>query len=69
MKPILTWYEDLPEPIRSQAIENYDGTDIHQRSIAGAIFMGMAWLTTPQGAEYWADIYNRANSGEFDKQK
>ena len=70
MKPILEWYQELPEPIRSQAIENYDH-DFASRvngmasSYRQAISSGFSWKTK-QGVYYWLDIHERAESGEFD---
>ena len=71
MKPILEWYQDLPEPIRSQAIENYD-PEFAKRvngitpSQSGAISSGFIWAETVHGNDYWLDICNRAAMGEFD---
>lgn len=69
MKPILEWYEQLPEPIRSQAIDNYDGQFEFASSSAAAICDGFDWSLTKikgQGVEQWLEIYNRAERGEFD---
>lgn len=68
MKPILDWYSLLPEPIRSQAIENIhhnfiDGTE----TLSDAILLGLRWGHKMEEQEYWNSIYNRALSGEFDK--
>lgn len=71
MKPILEWYEDLPEPIRSQAIENYNpnyapkNTDVE--NLHDAIDLGFWWMSSPEGDKYWHDISTRAEAGEFDK--
>ena len=67
MKPILEWYEQLPEPIRSQAIANYDGTEMDVESLHDAIFSGIHWRKTPEGDDYWSDIHTKAEDGEFDK--
>lgn len=73
MKPILTWYDQLPEPIRSQAIENYDAdyANYHNKSEETdsdheAIASGFYWGLTKQGYRYWNDIHDRAAKGEFD---
>ena len=65
-KTILEWYEQLPEPIRSQAIENYDGTKRLVGCYSEAIGSGIYWGDTPQGYAYWDDICERAEKGEFD---
>lgn len=68
MRPVLEWYEDLPEPYRSQAIENYDGNVEFAGSQENAIAYGFLWKKTPQGQgfDYWFNISIRARRGEFD---
>lgn len=66
MKPILEWYEQLPEPIRSQAIENYDSYFKYAKSLYESIVFGFKCSKTEQGRDYWIDIRNRAKKGEFD---
>lgn len=73
-RPILEWYEQLPEPIRSQAIENYDPdfsklVDEMASSSVNAIWWGFDWEETEekgQGLDYWFEVCNRAKAGEFD---
>jgi len=69
MKPILEWYEQLPEPYRSQAIANYDGKRKEANSLERAIVHGFVWSHTPkhQGKNYWLDISDKAKRGEFTK--
>ncbi len=70
MKPILTWFEDLPEPYRSQAIENYNSEYLGKSAcdnLHQALYWGFNWSGTEQGGWYWCDIRDRALSGEFDK--
>lgn len=76
MKPILDWYDQLPEPIRSQAIENYDEEGaispvdgLNRASFSAAIHGGFSWYKTPEGHEYWANIFYKAIKGEFDIKK
>jgi len=65
------WFEQLPEPIRTQAIENtkhaqpYTGDNIFE-SLYSALFGGFNWDLTKQGEEYWNRIADRAYRGEFD---
>lgn len=66
MRPILEWYEQLPEPYRSQAIENYAGEIEVAKSLKDAICYGFLWRKTPQGHWYWYGISIRAKRGEFD---
>ena len=70
MKPILEWYEDLPEPIRSQAIANYDPKFCENDkadSKAVAIARGFNWNRSPQGFYYWNDVDDKAKEGNYDK--
>ena len=57
-KKITEWFEDLIEPIRSQAIENYYGDTHYAKSLIGAINLGFFWIYTPQGQVYWEEIYD-----------
>lgn len=69
-KKIEEWYEQLPEPIRSQALENrrlFPLTYETAISPSDALFYGFHWIETPQGYEHWDNIYKRALNGEFDK--
>lgn len=70
MKPILEWYEELPEPIRSQAIANYDPEfyrDSMAESLVKAIGAGFNWEESPEKDDYWEEIYDLAESGDYDK--
>jgi hypothetical protein len=64
-KTILEWYEQLPEPIRSQAIENFNGMIGYVSDVADATISGFTWNDTPQGWHYWSDIHAKAQR-EFD---
>jgi hypothetical protein len=66
--------EMLPEPYRTQAIENaerlgelkpWDTCEIENR-IARAIGCAFVWGSSPQGGSYWVAVYDRAQLGEFD---
>lgn len=72
MKPILEWYEDLPEPYRSQAINNYfnSGESASKAdNLGSALLAGFNWFDSPEGFEYWEYVQYRYISGEFDKHK
>jgi hypothetical protein len=64
MKPILEWYEDLPEPIRSQAIANYDGEYPVAASLHMSLRRGFYWQKY-EGDEYWEEITDKAEAGEY----
>jgi len=61
MKTILDWYQELPEPYRTQAIENCDedSLNIFENNIKSAISGGFLWFDTEQGADYWLVLYDR----------
>lgn len=57
MKPIREWLNELPEPYRSQAMENYmnaSNRKVASTALADAFF----WDQTPEGYDYWHDLYN-----------
>ena len=69
-KTILEWLNQLPEPYKSQAIENtkndnpFSWNEIVD-SLWKAIDVGFLWSSTSQGGDYWFDIKARAANGEF----
>lgn len=69
MKTIREWLEELPEPYRSQALENamkYNPTDIDKtpiyQTLTCALRESFIWGQTEQGYKYWSDIENTLNS-------
>lgn len=56
---ILEWYKDLPEPYRSQAIENYDPGFYRTQTdhLASAIQDGFEWRRSIQGHDYWSLVF------------
>lgn len=68
---ITEWLEQLPEPARTQALNNtevcpYPGNENKELpSLFLAISMGFIWHQTPEGINYWSDIHDRAQKGEF----
>lgn len=63
------WFDNyLPEPYRSEAIENFnavfnesDAVD----SLEDAISSGFNWMRTKQGQAYWQNLCSIAEQGEF----
>ena len=66
-KKTTEWYEQLPEPIRSQATANFNNYFTSSESLPEAIMRGFDWIDSKEGDEYWARVHYRAKSGEFDK--
>jgi hypothetical protein len=64
-KTIRVYYEEFPEPYKSQAIFNADSQikgkiDINITTvdnIVESLCTGFRWLQTPQGHGYWEDFF------------
>jgi len=59
MKTIKSWLEELPEPYRSQALENLvkdsrENTEV--KSLSVAISSAFVWKDTSQGEYYWMNV-------------
>ena len=66
MKTPQQWAEHLPEPIKTEFLENIKyGCDEQFKSLSNALDMCIFWAQTPQGHSYWHKVYNRAKDGEF----
>lgn len=69
MKTIREWLEQLPEPYRTQALENafsirslFDiDREPSRQTIKCALREAFIWHKTSQGHTYWADIANTLN--------
>ena len=69
-KTILEWFNQLPEPYMSQAIENAKNNDQFYGneivgSLAEAIGLGFIWHETPQNFSYWNSVHADVKNGEF----
>jgi hypothetical protein len=69
MKTIRGWLETLPEPYRTQAIENAtrDGSisfRTKERSLSDALCEAFVWSDTPQGREHWKKLHDEINPNE-----
>lgn len=64
-KTIEEWLNELEEPYRTQAIENtkrlagterlYEPAD----NITDALMSAFIWETSPEGYEYWSDLFGK----------
>lgn len=59
-KKISEWLEELPEPQKTEAIQNWEVSEIYldkdfrrEDSLYHALCHAFIWGTTPQGHEYW----------------
>ena len=75
MKTILEWLNELPQPYKSQAIYNFQEhlkrykftneeryTELSIKRceyMSDAITASSHWSVTPQGQEYWCDLYDK----------
>lgn len=78
-KTVLQWLQDLPEPYKTQAIENateFFTLEKVSNSLPKAIEAAFLWSDTRhkeskdnhfQGHNYWESVFTRAENGEFDK--
>jgi hypothetical protein len=62
MKTCLEHYEELPEPFRSEAIENHKNFALTRKvkkceTLAGAIATGFSWALSLEGGKYWYKFY------------
>lgn len=60
MKKISDWFNELPEPQRTQALANVDKAKRGHfcvRQMSTALMEGFEWANTPQGYEYWNQIH------------
>lgn len=60
--PIAVWLGMLPEPIRSEAIEEHLATlpnksDFEVKKQSDAIIYGIVWRGTKQGNHFWAKFH------------
>jgi hypothetical protein len=62
-KSLTSWYNELPEPIKSEAIENCkrNPDTIVADSLYSAILVGFMWTTSKQGYQYWNNISKKYN--------
>jgi len=60
MKTIKEWLSELPEPYRSQALENtaVDTLDENEGNLSMALHEAFDWETSLQGHNYWRILYN-----------
>ena len=69
MKPIKQWLEELPEPYRTQALENltkqpYNGSnevDCMKDAVKGAF----DWIKSKEGTSYWLDVWYKISKNSL----
>jgi hypothetical protein len=69
MKTNVQWYMELPEPYKMHAIQNAERDNLlgMKASTLAAALCAFPWGTTPQGYDYWQEVFAKAKSGEIEK--
>ena len=62
-KTVSAWLKELPEPYRSQALENVDVPDVTAPCLSDALLRGFEWSKTPQGDTYWDSLFQKIEKG------
>lgn len=57
-KTIREWFEEFPEPYKSQALKNINPlhSNIIKPSKYDALYTAFKWESTSEGGEYWVDF-------------
>lgn len=74
MKTIREWLEELPEPYRTQALENMkndkpptnpDEPPVTGNTLDSALEEAFIWYKSPQNRTYWFDVFCAIQRGEL----
>jgi hypothetical protein len=59
-KTIFNWLTELKQPYRMKAIDNtgIDNLIYERNSLHQAVLGAFDWHKSPEGAEYWLNLYN-----------
>ena len=65
-KTVKEWFETLPQPIRSKALNNLDpeSADERTKTLYDALVVGFTWSRTPEGNTHWSKIAVRLYEGQ-----
>ena len=58
MKTIRQWLSELPEPYRTQSLDNLPSKSNIEKvsSMQAALINGFEWDKSPQGTQYWVKL-------------
>ena len=61
MKTILEWLQELPEPYRSESIDNVTKAKRMEKRkcLEDALLSAFLWEETKQGWEYWDNLHTK----------
>lgn len=67
MRKIKDWFQELPEPQRSMAMDNYDLEDdsFCATTLSSALAQGFVWAGTNEGHIYWEIFVDGIEADEF----
>ena len=63
MKTFIDFFQELSPEIAAQAIENTPDNILNktEESLKSALLGAFVWQKTPQGRDYWREIYDSLN--------
>lgn len=66
MKTTREWYNELPNDIKIKALANTKWTtiDSSDASLPQALLGAFVWSDTPEGMDYWSEVYDKAERDE-----
>lgn len=65
-KYVTEWLKELPEPFSKLALKNRDCPDeAVETCLEYALAEAFIWSSSPEGLDYWSNIYNSIRSGQF----
>ena len=69
-KTIEQWFQELPEPYRTKALENCKSPNDNEvvETLSTAIAVGFLWQDTPEGEDYWSEVNETLVADEFDEE-
>lgn len=75
-KTIREWYEELPEPYKTEALANcekqstldWNTADATCNKLSEAVAFGFLWQNTPENEDYWQVVYDTLEADEFDEE-
>lgn len=64
LKTVRQWLEELPEPHKPKALDNLNEcADFKECAcIQGALMHAFIWRESPEGLDYWSDVYKSLNT-------
>lgn len=69
MKTVKQWFNTLPEPLKSEALEqSKDNWKFEHSSLSLALVFGFSWSTSPSGQEFWESLQEALLEAEHENQ-